>query len=175
MKHIKKVSLIIGIILIAIGCGKKENKPVKNDVVESSEPIEKEDDEQEQDQEQGETIDYDLTSMGSDMVYATVYQMMSNPNEYIGKTFRMEGIYSPVWYDPTAKYYHYCIIQDAMACCAQGMEFVWDDGSHVYPDEYPQENAKIIVTGVFETYQEDGDSNLYCRLKNATLEVEGNN
>ena len=69
------------------------------------------------------------------------------------------------------KYYHYCIIQDATACCAQGMEFVWGDGSHVYPDEYPAEDADVIVEGTFETYREEGDSNLYCRLANATLET----
>lgn len=116
-------------------------------------------------------IDYDLTNMSSDMVYAIVYQMMVDPDAYIGKTFRMEGMYYAVYYEPTGKYYHYCIIQDALACCAQGMEFVWGDGSHVYPDEYPKENTKIVVQGTFETYREDGDDNLYCRLKDATMEV----
>lgn len=168
MKNIKKVSLIIGIVLIAMGCGKKESSPVENNVSEET----PEETEKEEEQKQENTIDYDLTTMGSDMVYATVYQLMMSPDDYIGKTIRMEGSYSATWYEPTAKYYHYCIIQDAMACCAQGMEFVWDDGSHVYPDEYPQENAKIVVTGVFETYREEGDSNLYCRLKDATMEVE---
>ena len=116
-------------------------------------------------------IDYDLTNMSSDMVYAIVYQMMVDPDAYIGKTFRMEGMYYAVYYEPTGKYYHYCIIQDALACCAQGMEFVWGDGRHVYPDEYPKENTKIVVQGTFETYREDGDDNLYCRLKDATMEV----
>ena len=31
--------------------------------------------------------------MGSDLVYATVYQMMSKPEEYEGKTIRIEGKY----------------------------------------------------------------------------------
>ena len=118
------------------------------------------------------TVDYDLTEMSSDMVYATVYQMMMEPEKYEGKTFRMEGIYYTVYSEQTKKYYHYCIIQDATACCAQGMEFVWDDGSHVYPDEYPEENADVIVEGTFETYTESGDSNLYCRLRDASLEAE---
>lgn len=116
------------------------------------------------------SIDYDLTLMGSDMVYATVYQMMVDPETYIGKTFRITGTHYPVYVDVTGKYYHYCIIQDATACCAQGMEFVWDNGSHTYPDEYPEENAEITVTGTFETYREENDQNLYCRLIHATLE-----
>jgi len=117
-------------------------------------------------------VDYDLTTMGSDMVYATVYQLMVNPDEYVGKTFKMNGLYYASYYEPTSKYYNYCIIKDAMACCAQGLEFVCEDESLTYPDDYPTENAEITVTGTFEKYQEEGDTNLYCRLSNATMEVE---
>lgn len=73
-------------------------------------------------------------------------------------------------YDLTQKYYFYCVIQDATACCAQGLEFVWDDGTHVYPDEYPEDNAEVIIEGTFETYREEEDASLYCRLADATLE-----
>lgn len=117
-----------------------------------------------------ETVDYDLTQMSSDMVYATVYQMMVTPEEYEGKTFRIDGNFYATYYEATKKYYFYCIIQDATACCAQGMEFIWDDGSHIYPDEYPEDNAEIVVEGTFETYREDGDENLYCRLSDAILQ-----
>lgn len=117
-----------------------------------------------------ETVDYDLTQMSSDMVYATVYQMMVTPEEYEGKTFRIDGNFYATYYEATKKYYFYCIIQDATACCAQGMEFIWDDGSHIYPDEYPEDNAEIVVEGTFETYREDGDENLYCRLLDAILQ-----
>lgn len=115
-------------------------------------------------------VDYDLTQMSSDMVYATVYQMMVMPEEYEGKTFRIGGIFYATYYEATKKYYFYCVIQDATACCAQGMEFVWEDGTHFYPDEYPEDNTEIVVEGTFETYKEEGDSNLYCRLSDATLQ-----
>ena len=115
------------------------------------------------------TVDYDLTKMSSDMVYVMVYQMMVTPGQYEGKTFRIEGNFYATYYEPTEKYYYYCIIQDATACCAQGMEFVWGEGAHVYPDEYPAENTDVIVEGTFETYREEGDDNLYCRLADATL------
>ena len=36
-------------------------------------------------------VDYDLTQMSSDLVYATVYQMMVTPEEYEGKMFRIDG------------------------------------------------------------------------------------
>ena len=115
------------------------------------------------------TVDYELTAMSSDMVYATVYQMMILPEDYEGKTFRMEGSFYATYYEPTQSYYYYCIIQDATACCAQGLEFVWGDGSHKYPDEYPEEYTDVVVEGTFETYREEGDENLYCRLTDAVL------
>ena len=118
------------------------------------------------------TVDYDLTQMSSDMVYATVYQMMVMPEEYEGKTFRIDGNFYATYYEATKKYYFYCVIQDTTACCAQGMEFVWEDGSHIYPDEYPEDNAEIVVEGTFETYKEEGDQNLYCRLSDAILQQE---
>lgn len=119
-----------------------------------------------------ETVDYDLTDMSSDMVYATVYQMMVYPEQYVGKTLRIEGSFYATYYEPRQKYYFYCIIADATACCMQGMEFVWDDGSHIYPDEYPADNTEVVIEGTFETYKDEGDVGLYCRLSNASLKLK---
>lgn len=129
--------------------------------------------EPEQNEEKKSNVDYDLTQMNSDMVYAMVYQMTAVPEQYVGKTFRMDGIFYSSYYDTTNQYYFYCVIQDALACCTQGIEFVWEDGSHIYPDEYPEEAEEIIVEGTFETYTEEGDENLYCHLVNATWEKTG--
>ena len=119
-----------------------------------------------------EGIDYDLTKMNSDMVYATVYQMMMDPEQYVGKVCKIDGLYYAGQDENTGDYYHYCIITDALACCAQGLEFIWGDGSHKYPDEYPADQTPIIVQGTFETYQEPEDDTVYCRLTNAEMQVE---
>lgn len=197
MKILKKCMVLFLSILLITGCGNKNstggkgvrttnsvdkvinnqinNENNKTETTESEEPSVNEDSEDtikdtEDDQKAKGTVDYDLTQMGSDMVYATVYQMMVAPKEYEGKTFRIDGHFYATNYEATKKYYFYCIIQDATACCAQGMEFVWEDGSHIYPDEYPKDNAEIVVEGTFETYREEGDQNLYCRLSKATLQ-----
>lgn len=116
-----------------------------------------------------ETVDYDLTQMSSDMVYATVYQMMVTPEEYEGKTFRIDGNFYATYYEATKILFllHY---SGCNSLLCSGMEFIWDDGSHIYPDEYPEDNAEIVVEGTFETYREDGDENLYCRLSDAILQ-----
>ena len=56
---------------------------------------------------------------------------------------------------------------DATACCSQGIEFVLA-GEHTFPDDYPNENAIITVTGLFDTYQE-GEYR-YCTLREAVMD-----
>ena len=111
------------------------------------------------------SVDVDLSVMDSDMIYATVYQMVSDPEQYVGKTFRIEGKFYVTYDEMTKNQYYYCVIKDATECCAQGLEFVWGDGSHIYPDEYPTDGTEVVVDGTFELYMEN-DSR-YCRLANA--------
>jgi len=89
------------------------------------------------------------------LCYATVYQMMCEPDSCLGKRVKMSGQFASVIDEISGSRYYACIIQDAPACCAQGFEFIWDDGSHVCPDEYPELDSEIIVQGVFETYEEN--------------------
>ncbi len=122
-------------------------------------------------QYKSEGVDVDLTLMGKDLIYATVYQMMSKPEEYEGKTIRIEGKYYASYYPITDKYYNYCLIADALACCSQGLEFELG-GDAVYPDDYPEDQSQVIVTGVFETYTEEaGQTFYYCRLRDAEYQL----
>ncbi|MGN0394032.1 MAG: hypothetical protein ACI4EF_01605 [Coprococcus sp.] len=113
-----------------------------------------------------EGVDIDLTSLTKTMVYSEVYNMMYAPQDYIGKTIKMEGLYSAYHDETTGNDYFACIIEDATACCSQGIEFQLTD-DYVYPDDYPEEGSRITVIGVFDTYQE-GEYK-YCTLRNATL------
>ena len=113
-----------------------------------------------------EGVDIDLTTLSSTIVYSEVYNMMTIPEEYIGKTIRMEGKFSYYHDDTTDKEYFACIIQDATACCAQGIEFELK-GDYKYPDDYPAEGGYVKVEGVFTTYKE-GEYE-YCTLKDARM------
>ena len=114
-----------------------------------------------------EGIDIDLTVMSGTMVYSEVYNMMCEPDKYVGKTIKISGLFSAYHDQGTGQDYFACTIQDATACCAQGMEFVLSD-DYKYPDDYPEEGGIITVVGTFETYMEG--SQTYCTLKNAKLE-----
>ena len=115
-----------------------------------------------------EDVDYDLTTMDSDMVYATVFQITSHPEDYVGKTFQIEGIFSSSYADTLDRYFYYCIIKDALACCAQGLEFVLSDSEELSPEDYPAEGTEIIVRGTLEAYTEPGFSVSYGRLVDAS-------
>ena len=110
--------------------------------------------------------DVDLTKLSSTLVYSEVYNMMSKPEDYIGKVIKMKGQYTVYHDDQTDMNYYACIIQDATACCAQGMEFVLTEDYH-YPEDYPEEGQEIAVVGIYDTYME-GDYK-FCTLRNAVL------
>lgn len=117
-------------------------------------------------------VDIDLTALSGIMVYSEVNSMISFPDNYIGKTVKMQGqftIYQAT--DESGAFipdqiYFACVIADATACCSQGLEFALA-GEHTYPDDYPELGAEITVVGTFEWYEEDDCR--YYRLGNAVF------
>ena len=100
----------------------------------------------------------DLTKMSSTMVYSYVFNMVNAPNDFIGQRFRIRGNYDEEYWDQTKLTYHYIVIADATACCAQGLEFVLTDINAAYP----QVGEEFEISGTFGTYTENG--NLYIRI-----------
>ena len=96
-------------------------------------------------------VDVDLTQLSSTMVYSEVYNIMMAPEDYVGKIIRMEGQCVSAYYEPTDATYYSIIIQDATACCAQGIEYVLGGGQ-----AYPEDGGEATVTGRFESYDEEG-------------------
>ena len=117
-------------------------------------------------------VDIDLTALSGIMVYSEVNSIISFPDNYIGKTVKMQGQFTI--YQATDengafipdKMFFACMIADATACCAQGLEFALA-GEPVYPDEYPELGAEITVIGEFQSYEENGMT--WYHLVNARL------
>lgn len=111
----------------------------------------------------------DLTALSSTMVYAEVFAMMSSPEDYVGKTVKMQGILSKGQLYAAGSLndggtVFACVIQDATACCAQGIPFELA-GDHTYPQDYPELGDTITVVGTFEIHQQEGMQ--FCRLRDA--------
>ena len=172
-------------------CGKGSEKDAGNDTPSSDvevtaptesipAPNEQETPDEQQSQEEPEQtqpsadgVDVDLTVLSSTMVYSEVYNMLYfYPEDYYGKTVKMTGLFNVYqWVDengvvddmPVA---YACIISDAMACCAEGVEFVLE-GDYTYPDDYPELGTEITVIGEFQSYEENGVT--WYHLVNARL------
>ena len=109
-------------------------------------------------------VDVDLAALSPSLVYGEVSNMIVNPDAYVGKSVRMMGTFSTSEYE--GKRYYACIIKDATACCANGIEFVWA-GDHSYPADYPAVDTEITVIGNFDVYYE-GETR-YIQLIDSTL------
>ena len=110
-----------------------------------------------------EPVDVDLTKLSSTFVYSEVYNMVTNPDDYVGKTVKMDGTMNR--YTVSSRELYACLILDATACCAQGIAFEWA-GEHA-PSEYPPQGSIITVTGTFAVMDEDGTT--ICYLADAEL------
>ena len=111
-------------------------------------------------------VDLDLSCMSGTVVYSQIYNLMTDPAPYLGKVIKMAGLYNVYEDTLTGNVYHACVVPDATACCAQGIEFVRPDGYN-WPADYPEDGSSIVVTGRLETYDEDGIQ--YLHLTNAEL------
>lgn len=190
MKRLFCLLLAVCMMVSLCACGKGSEKDAGNDASSSNEkssasaesiPTPKEQktpdeqqtpEEPEQTQTSADGVDVDLTVLSSTMVYSEVYNMLYNdPAHYFGKTVKAKGTFSlyqlvtdgVLQPDPVA---YACIIADATACCAEGMEFVLE-GDYTYPDDYPELGAEITVIGEFQSYEENGMT--WYHLVNARL------
>ena len=190
MKRLFCLLLAVCMMLSLCACGKDSEKDAGNDTpssdVEVSAPTEsipapneqetpdeqQTPEEPEQTQTSADGVDVDLTVLSSTMVYSEVYNMLYNdPAHYLGKTVKARGEFSiyqlvtdgVLQPDPVS---YACIISDAAACCAEGMEFVLE-GDLTYPDDYPELGTEITVIGEFQSYEENGMT--WYHLVNARL------
>lgn len=153
MKKILCILLALIVVFAFSSCGEKKTE---------EKPLEKKEDVK----EETEKLDVDLTALSSTMVYSEVYNMMNEPDGYMGKKVKMRGNFSVYEDEATGNVYFACLIADATACCSQGIEFVLTD-ERKYPDDYPEIGTEITVTGTFGTYYEG--EYMYCRLSDATM------
>ena len=116
-----------------------------------------------------QAVDLDLSTLSGTVVYSQVYDMIVEPEAYMGKRVKLKGNFSYFQDPDTQNEYFAAVIADATACCAQGIEFVWA-GEHTYPRDYPPLDTMLTVTGTFGTYEEDGYT--YLQLKDADVTWE---
>ena len=109
-------------------------------------------------------VDYDLSVLSDTMMYSQVYNMIYNPDQYLGKTVRILAPLDQYSDEETGKLHYVCLIQDATACCTQGIEFEPMDENTVVPPK----GSTVLVSGTFDTFMTGPF--LHCVLRDAVLE-----
>jgi hypothetical protein len=110
-----------------------------------------------------QVVDIDLTAFSTSMAYATMVDLLSNPEEYTGKVIKANGFYEPFYFEGTGRYHHLIEVEGPDGCCPQYFEFVLS-GDRVFPDEYPETFAAIQIVGVFGIYEEAGYTLIYLEV-----------
>lgn len=97
-----------------------------------------------------EKVDFDLSKMNSNMVYAQVFDMLVSPETYENKTIKMKGAFEIYDASEFMEKSYSVIIYDALACCQQGIEFRYDFGGAL-----PEKGTEITVTGKYHVVELD--------------------
>jgi zinc transport system permease protein len=93
------------------------------------------------------------------MFIAQTNDVYLNPEDYMGKTFRLEGLFKTLSYEGGSDYYF--VLRYGPGCCGNdgsaGFEVAWNGA-------FPQEDDWVEAVGELSAYQEDGYSYLYLVL-----------
>jgi hypothetical protein len=89
--------------------------------------------------------------------------MKMHPVDFMGKTIKAIGNYNTWYFAGTGLTYHIITIEGPSGCCPQALEFILHDG------DYPEEGARIEITGVFASYDENGGIFYYIAVDNIQI------
>ena len=110
-------------------------------------------------------VDLDLTRMSSTMVYSMVFQMVTEPQKFVGKRIKMKGAFSSYYDEESKRRFFGCVIKDALACCSQGLAFETFK-PRKYPKDFPSEGSSITIIGRFD-YEKEEDGIGFPIIRNA--------
>ena len=95
-----------------------------------------------------------------------------NLGDYLGKTIKLEGVFSSTVYSGNGQTYHF-VNRYTPGCCP-GVDFFTSGFEVVYDGEYPEEDAWVEAIGVYDRYEEDGYEYFQLVLSSLrTLEERG--
>lgn len=115
--------------------------------------------------------DNDVINITEKMYVTYINEIYTNTKDYIGKTIKIEGMFTSENSEQTGKTYHY-VYRTGPGCCGNdgsmcGFEFTFNGNM-------PKKNDWICVEGILGTYEENGNNYLSLNAKSVTvLETRG--
>ncbi len=107
-------------------------------------------------------VDLDLSAMPASIAYAQALAMQREPEDYLGMTVRIGGIFNY----SEARQRGVVVIADIAGCCETSLDFTCAEDVR-YPEDYPDLYARFTVVGVFSICETD--NGLY-QLTDAVIE-----
>ncbi|GHU30359.1 hypothetical protein FACS1894172_03480 [Spirochaetia bacterium] len=99
------------------------------------------------------------------MFIAQTNDVYLNPEDYLGKTIKLEGLFKSDTYLDADTAYHF-VLRYGPGCCGTdgnaGFEVAWDQA-------YPQEDEWVEAVGLLSSYEEDGYPYLYIQLSSLNV------
>ena len=153
----KKIIPLLALILILLSACSSGNaaQTAEASPVQSSEPV----------ISIPEIDESQITEITEKMFIEQVNDVYLNPDDYLGKPLKLEGVYESFYLEDTAETVRY-VRRLGPGCCG-------DDGfvgfEIIFAGEYPEANDWVELIGIFEEYEENDMQ--YFRIRAASLTV----
>jgi len=95
----------------------------------------------------------DISGLSADETYECFYNISQNPQLYVGKDFRVKGLFYSEEQEITGErlYYVVAVNSDGMYL---PMDIVPIEGS-VYPDDFPQNETEVCLEGTITAFEDE--------------------
>ena len=114
-------------------------------------------------------IDIDFTQLSTTVAVAEYGNIMTQPRDYLGQTFKVSGLF---FSEPVAefdRYFHYITVWQGDSCCPPSVFEIKLAGDNITDDDYPKQRVMIEVTGVLSKYEEQGWQIVYLAVDELTV------
>lgn len=166
-RKIKSMFWIICSVMLLTACQSQEapksiqiSEVQSNEVTESEVALESPSDE-------NNSTSSEMIEITEKMYVTYINEMYTNTEKYLGKTIKLEGMFTSAYEESTGETYYF-VYRTGPGCCGNdgsmcGFEFTTTG-------EIAQENDWIEVAGTLDEYEQDGY--IYLTLRDSTVTVK---
>ncbi|MDO5022913.1 MAG: hypothetical protein Q4E07_06210 [Eubacteriales bacterium] len=110
-------------------------------------------------------IDYDFSRQSVTMVYGFMYDVLTNAENYVGKSLKLTGSYMP-YNAEDGNTYHFLLVYDDAACCELAIELLPTKGSDI---AFPKSGDIMQAEGLVDICNDAGTRFVALRINDITL------
>ncbi len=133
----KQIQIILSLLLIVFTLSACTENDKKNEQANESQ------------KEIATDVDFDFTQISPVMANGHVFDILENPDNYLGKTFRLVGEFARHNVETLGQEFLYVVLYDALSCCPQGIEIMFKEGVKL-----PQAKSIIDVKATFKKIED---------------------